>query len=145
MDKSFLTFQLDTSTCAVDISQVLEVLTFQNITPVPGSEPYIEGLIYSRGQGIKVINLRKRFGMEKRDTDKNTKIVVISINTITDEGEKTNLYGLVADRVLDVQRLDDERTSQSAKTNIPKEDISQILSTDDGDVIVLAFEGLLKN
>lgn len=145
MNKSFLTFLLDSNICAVDIATVLEVLTFENITPVPGSEPYIEGLIFSRGQGIKVINLRKRFGMESKAADKNTKIVVISVTAETEEGEKTNLYGLVADKVLDVQTLDDEATVQDIKTNIPQGDISQILATDNGNVLVLAFEGLLKN
>ena len=59
MKNSFLTFLLDSNICAVEITNVLEVLNYGNFTIMPGAKNYIEGLIYSREQGITVINLRK--------------------------------------------------------------------------------------
>ena len=75
MKNSFLTFLLDSNICAVDISNVLEVLNYGNFTVIPGAKNYIEGLIYSREQGITVINLRKKFALKDREADKNTKKV----------------------------------------------------------------------
>ena len=125
MKNSFLTFLLDSNICAVDISNVLEVLNYGNFTVIPGAKNYIEGLIYSREQGITVINLRKKFALKDREADKNTKIVVISVKKQEGETEKTTLYGLVADRVLDVQLLEEDEIQEKYKTSIPKQNIKR--------------------
>lgn len=143
MKKSFLTFLLDSNICAVEISSVLEVLNYGNFTAIPGTKDYIEGLIYSRGQGITVINLRKKFGLKNKEIDKNTKIIVISVVKKVDETEKTTLYGLVADKVLDVQSLEeDEQAKTKCKTSIPKENILKILKTENSNIFILGFEDL---
>ncbi len=143
MKKSFLTFLLDSNVCAVEISSVLEVLNYGNFTAIPGAKDYIEGLIYSRDQGITVINLRKKFGLKNKEVDKNTKIIVISVVKKVEETEKTTLYGLVADKVLDVQTLDeDEESKTKCKTSIPKENILKILKTETSNVFILGLGDL---
>ena len=143
MKNSFLTFLLDSNICAVDISNVLEVLNYGNFTVIPGAKNYIEGLIYSREQGITVINLRKKFALKDREADKNTKIVVISVKKQEGETEKITLYGLVADRVLDVQFLEEDEIQEKYKTTIPKENIKKALKLEDKTVFVLEMGDLL--
>ena len=142
MKNSFLTFLLDSNICAVDISNVLEVLNYGNFTVIPGAKNYIEGLIYSREQGITVINLRKKFALKDREADKNTKIVVISVKKQEGETEKISLYGLVADRVLDVQFLEEDEIQEKYKTTIPKENIKKSLKLEDKTVFVLEMGDL---
>ncbi|WP_178844203.1 chemotaxis protein CheW [uncultured Treponema sp.] len=142
MKNSFLTFLLDSNICAVDISNVLEVLNYGNFTVIPGAKNYIEGLIYSREQGITVINLRKKFALKDREADKNTKIVVISVKKQEGETEKITLYGLVADRVLDVQFLEEDEIQEKYKTTIPKENIKKALKLEDKTVFVLEMGDL---
>lgn len=142
MKNSFLTFLLDSNICAVEISNVLEVLNYGNFTVMPGAKNYIEGLIYSREQGITVINLRKKFALKDREADKNTKIVVISVKKQEGETEKTTLYGLVADRVLDVQLLEEDEIQEKYKTSIPKQNIKKALKLEDKSVFVLEMEDL---
>ena len=142
MKNSFLTFLLDSNICAVDISNVLEVLNYGNFTVIPGAKNYIEGLIYSREQGITVINLRKKFALKDREADKNTKIVVISVKKQEGETEKITLYGLVADRVLDVQFLEEDEIQEKYKTTIPKENIKKALKLEDKAVFVLEMGDL---
>lgn len=142
MKNSFLTFLLDSNICAVEISNVLEVLNYGNFTVIPGAKNYIEGLIYSREQGITVINLRKKFALKDREADKNTKIVVISVKKQEGETEKTTLYGLVADRVLDVQLLEEDEIQEKYKTSIPKQNIKKALKLEDKSVFVLEMEDL---
>lgn len=142
MKNSFLTFLLDSNICAVDISNVLEVLNYGNFTVIPGAKNYIEGLIYSREQGITVINLRKKFALKDREADKNTKIVVISVKKQEGETEKITLYGLVADRVLDVQLLEEDEIQEKYKTTIPKENIKKALKLEDKTVFVLEMGDL---
>lgn len=142
MKNSFLTFLLDSNVCAVEISNVLEVLNYGNFTVIPGAKNYIEGLIYSREQGITVINLRKKFALKDREADKNTKIVVISVKKQEGETEKITLYGLVADRVLDVQLLEEDEIQEKYKTTIPKENIKKALKLEDKNVFVLEMGDL---
>lgn len=142
MKNSFLTFLLDSNICAVEISNVLEVLNYGNFTVIPGAKNYIEGLIYSREQGITVINLRKKFALKDREADKNTKIVVISVKKQEGETEKITLYGLVADRVLDVQLLEEDEIQEKYKTTIPKENIKKSLKLEDKTVFVLEMGDL---
>ena len=142
MKNSFLTFLLDSNICAVEISNVLEVLNYGNFTVMPGAKNYIEGLIYSREQGITVINLRKKFALKDREADKNTKIVVISVKKQEGETEKTTLYGLVADRVLDVQLLEEDEIQEKYNTSIPKQNIKKALKLEDKSVFVLEMEDL---
>ena len=142
MKNSFLTFLLDSNICAVDISNVLEVLNYGNFTVIPGAKNYIEGLIYSREQGITVINLRKKFALKDREADKNTKIVVISVKKQEGESEKITLYGMVADRVLDVKFLEEDEIQEKYKTTIPKENIKKALKLEDKTVFVLEMGDL---
>ena len=142
MKNSFLTFLLDSNICAVDISNVLEVRNYGNFTVISGAKNYIEGLIYSREQGITVINLRKKFALKDREADKNTKIVVISVKKQEGETEKITLYGLVADRVLDVQFLEEDEIQEKYKTTIPKENIKKSLKLEDKTVFVLEMGDL---
>ena len=143
MKNSFLTFLLDSNICAVEITNVLEVLNYGNFTIMPGAKNYIEGLIYSREQGITVINLRKKFGLKEKEPDKNTKIIVISVKKQEGESEKITLYGLVADQVLDVQNLvEDDEVEARCKISIPRENIKKILKFEDKNIFILGLEDL---
>lgn len=143
MKNSFLTFLLDSNICAVEITNVLEVLNYGNFTIMPGAKNYIEGLIYSREQGISVINLRKKFSLKEKEPDKSTKIIVISVKKQEGESEKITLYGLVADKVLDVQNLEeDDEAETKSKCSIPRENIKKVLKFEDKNIFVLGLEDL---
>lgn len=143
MKNSFLTFLLDSNICAVEITNVLEVLNYGNFTIMPGAKNYIEGLIYSRDQGISVINLRKKFSLKEKEPDKSTKIIVISVKKQEGESEKITLYGLVADKVLDVQNLEeDDEAETKSKCSIPRENIKKVLKFEDENIFVLGLEDL---
>lgn len=143
MKNSFLTFLLDSNICAVEITNVLEVLNYGNFTIMPGAKNYIEGLIYSRDQGISVINLRKKFSLKEKEPDKSTKIIVISVKKQEGESEKITLYGLVADKVLDVQNLEeDDEAETKSNCSIPRENIKKVLKFEDKNIFVLGLEDL---
>ncbi|MCR5171272.1 MAG: chemotaxis protein CheW [Treponema sp.] len=141
MQKSVLTFFLDQNLCAVDITHVLEVVNLGTPTPIPCADPYIEGLIYSRNQGLTVINLRKKFGLAEQTIDKNTKIIVIEVTKSTEENpDQVSLYGLVADEVMDVVLIDDESLADNVKTSIPQQNIESIIRHDGKTIIMLNFK-----
>ncbi len=93
----FVTFTLGNEEYAVDILNVQEINRITDITQVPNSPQYVEGVINLRGKVIPVINLRKKFGMEDKPTDDTSRIIIMEISEITN--------GLIVDSVSEVLRI----------------------------------------
>ncbi len=94
-------FYLKEEEFAVDIQQLREVLKFTSITPLPRTSDFIEGVINLRGEVIPVIDLRKRFGMEEKEKDDKTRIIIVEIDS--------NLIGLIVDQVSEVLHLTNDQ------------------------------------
>jgi purine-binding chemotaxis protein CheW len=63
----------------VPILAVQEIVSHQDITPVPRMAPHIRGVINLRGRVLTVIDLRIRLGMEPSAPTKKTCIVVAQV------------------------------------------------------------------
>jgi len=92
-----VSFNVGSEEFGVDILKVHEINRMTEITRVPKAPEFVEGVINLRGKIIPIIDLRKRFGMEQKDKDKNTRIVVVEINEQT--------IGFVVDSVSEVIRM----------------------------------------
>ncbi len=92
-----VSFTIDNEEFGVDILLVQEINRMIQITKVPNSPPFIEGVINLRGRIIPVIDLRVKLGMQKKGHDKNTRIVVVEVK------EKT--VGFIVDAVQEVLRI----------------------------------------
>jgi len=98
----YLTFKLDEELYAIDVSQVREILDLTGITRVPQSADYMRGVINVRGSVIPVIDLKLKFGMQRTESSKDTRIVVMEI----DGGDEATILGAMADSVHDVIELE---------------------------------------
>ena len=92
-----VTFALGSEEYGVDIAQVQEINRMVTITHVPRAPKFMEGVINLRGQLIPIIDLRLRFGMERSERTKNTRIVVTEIDA--------KRIGMVVDSVSEVLRV----------------------------------------
>lgn len=92
-----VSFNIGSEEFGVDILKVQEINRMVEITRVPQAPPYVEGVINLRGKVIPIVDLRKRFNIEEREYDKNTRIVVVDISG--------NIMGMVVDSVSEVLRL----------------------------------------
>ena len=90
-------FQLGNEEYGIDILKVQEINRVAEITKIPQSPDFVEGVINLRGNIIPIIDLRKRFHMPEREHDKQTRIVVGEIEGRT--------VGLIVDAVSEVIRL----------------------------------------
>ena len=93
-DLQVVAFGLKNEEFAIDIQQLREVLKYVNITPLPQSAEFIEGVINLRGDVIPVVDLRKRFGISEGSVDTKTRIIIVEISG--------SLLGLVVDQVSEV-------------------------------------------
>jgi len=95
-----VTFMLVNQEYAVDILNVQEINRISEITKVPNSPAYMEGVINLRGKVIPVINLRTKMGFSEKEIDDNSRIIVADINGVT--------KGLLVDSVSEVLRIPSE-------------------------------------
>ena len=112
MAHPYLTFRLADSQYAVEVINVQEVLEYQHITRVPCAENWMEGLISSRDQGISVVNLRRKFALDDKEPDKNTRIIVMEMKPSEDE---TVIFGAIADSVQEVIEIPDDEIEPPPK------------------------------
>ena len=92
-----VTFSIGEEEFGVNILKVQEIIRTMEITKVPRSPDFVEGVINLRGKVIPIIDLRRRFGLAPRPEDKDTRIIVIEINSI--------IVGFVVDAVSEVLRI----------------------------------------
>ena len=92
------TFHLDNLEFGVDILQQREVLRMMPVTKMPCSVGFIEGVINLRGEIIPIINLRARFGMPRKDFDRQTRILNIEVTG-------SLVVGFIVDCVGHVRRM----------------------------------------
>lgn len=92
-----VTFSIGEEEFGVNILKVQEINRTMEITKVPRSPAFVEGVINLRGKVIPIIDLRRRFGLVPKPEDKDTRIIVIEINNV--------IVGFVVDAVSEVLRI----------------------------------------
>ncbi|MED2973303.1 chemotaxis protein CheW [Fictibacillus sp. B-59209] len=104
-----IVFQLENEEYGVDVHQVKSIERVSHITRIPRTPGFVKGVINLRGIVTPIIDLRSRFEMEEKQTDENTRIIIVN----TDEME----VGLIVDSandVLDIPTADIEPTPEVA-------------------------------
>jgi purine-binding chemotaxis protein CheW len=82
-NSTFIIFELANTSYGISSEVVQQMEMIDRITPVPKAQPFVEGVVFSRGQVIPVLNLRVKFGLEKIPYDLRTRLIVIHINQRT--------------------------------------------------------------
>jgi purine-binding chemotaxis protein CheW len=96
----YLLFTLGEELYGIAIASVTEIIEMQKITEVPDMPGYIKGVINLRGRVIPVMNLRSRFGMEEKEYDDRTCIVVVEV-------DKSSM-GFIVDTVAEVYDIQEK-------------------------------------
>ncbi|OEU67505.1 MAG: chemotaxis protein CheW [Desulfovibrio sp. S3730MH75] len=92
-----VTFSIAEEEFGVDILAVQEIIRTMEITKVPRAPVFVEGVINLRGKVIPIVDLRSKFGLETREHDQSTRIIVIEITSM--------IIGFVVDSVSEVLRI----------------------------------------
>ena len=73
----YILFSVAGTTYALPSQQVAHVEMVEQITRVPNAPAFVDGVVFSRGQGIPAVNMRARFGFERADRDLRTRLLVV--------------------------------------------------------------------
>ena len=81
--ETFIFFELAGTTYGIPSQVVQQMEMVERITPVPNALSFVEGVVFSRGQVVPVLNLRVRFGFEKIPYNIRSRLIVIHTNNRT--------------------------------------------------------------
>jgi purine-binding chemotaxis protein CheW len=93
----FVVFAANGSEYALPAEQVLQMESFEGATAVPGTAPYIAGVVQIRGRVLPVVDLRLRFGGTPGERVLDNRIVV------GQHGDR--VVGLLVDSAREVVKL----------------------------------------
>jgi purine-binding chemotaxis protein CheW len=92
-----LVFKIGEEEFGIDILKVQEINRMMQITKVPNSPEFIDGVVNLRGRIIPVIDLRTRLNMSRIEHDNRTRIIVVDLSGVT--------VGFIVDEVSEVLRI----------------------------------------
>ncbi|MEK6791533.1 MAG: chemotaxis protein CheW [Deltaproteobacteria bacterium] len=133
-----VTFRLGQEEFSLDILKVQEIIRHMELTRVPRSPDFVEGVINLRGRVIPVLDLRKRFGLPDAEDTSATRIIVVEVEGVT--------VGLKVDGVSEVLRInaDTVEPPPALVTNIESDYIKGVGKLDNRLLILLDVSKILS-
>jgi purine-binding chemotaxis protein CheW len=133
-----VSFIIGSEEFGVDILCVQEINRMLQITKVPNAPEYVSGIINLRSRVIPVINLRHRLGLPPKDTDNNTRIIVVEVSGKT--------VGFIVDSVKEVIRIPQNITEAPPElvAGINSEFIKAVGKLSDRLLILIDLEKILS-
>jgi purine-binding chemotaxis protein CheW len=92
-----VSFTIENEEFGVDILKVQEINRMFQITKVPNSPEFVDGVINLRGRVIPVLDLRTKLSLPRKAHDKDTRIIVVELDGRT--------IGFIVDKVKEVLRI----------------------------------------
>jgi purine-binding chemotaxis protein CheW len=131
-----VSFEVGEEEYAVPILSVQEINRMMQITRVPQSPPFVEGVINLRGKIIPVIDLRKRFGLTELENSDDVRIIVVEVSN--------RVIGFTVDRVNEVLRINSNivEPPPSMVCGLDTEYVQGVGKLDDRLLILLHLEKL---
>lgn len=133
-----VTFRLQDEIYGINVMRVQEVLRVTEIAPVPGAPHYVLGIINLRGNVVTVIDTRERLGLDAKDMDESTRIVIIEADKL--------VVGILVDAVAEVVDL---RTSEiESAPSVGNDESSKYIQgvvSRDGELLILVDLNKLLN
>ena len=133
-----VTFLIGDETYGVGVEKVKEIIGMTDITHVPNAASLMEGVINLRGSVVPVVNLRKKFRMQKREYDNYTVIIIVEV--------KDRLIGMIVDSVSDVVNIpiSSIQSTPHFTTKIKTDFIEGIGRIDENLIILLDVDMILS-
>jgi len=93
---------------AVESAWVREVYPLKDITPLPGTPPFVLGIINVRGQIVSVVDLKKFFDLPAKGLTDFNKVIIVR--------DELMEFGLLADEVRGVRQILQQEIQPSLPT-----------------------------
>ncbi|MGM5484685.1 MAG: chemotaxis protein CheW [Nanobdellota archaeon] len=138
--RQVVVFKLADEEFGVNIDEVKEIIRMEQITKIPNTEDYINGVINLRGKIIVVLDLAKKLGLKSKEADHNTRIIVIE--------KDNNTVGMVVDSATEVLSIKGENIEEAPAVvtkKVSSDFIDGVGVLDERLLILLDLTKLLSN
>ena len=136
-DSHLVAFQIGAEDYAVPVHEVESIIKNAAVTAMPGSPPYVRGIMNLRGRVTSVVDLRERFGMEPTEPTEETRILVAHVHGAT--------LGVMVDSVSEVLTVKEEDIKAPPVEIVGQSEasISGVMHLDDRLVALIDFAAVL--
>lgn len=136
-ENQLVIFDLNSQKYAIPVLNTQEIIKMVDVTPVPRTDRYVEGVINLRGRIVPVINLNKRLGLPVTEPTRDTRIVVV------EKGDAS--VGMIVDKVQEVGRYSDEEVEEPESVMRDNEFITGVIKKEDALWLLLRLDKVLPN
>lgn len=81
--ESFILFELAGAFYALRSRDIQQLEMVGQVTPVPNAPAFVDGVVSVRGQVIPAVNLRARFGFDRKHADVRSRLLIVKTNERT--------------------------------------------------------------
>ncbi len=133
-----LEFKVANNYYGINVAKIREILTYQPVTPVPNSHPFVEGIFMPRDTMISVINLRSCLGYES-DPNVEGLFFITNFNSLN--------TAFHVDEVLGIHRVSwEEINTPDSTINAEDAGVSTgVIKLENRLVVILDFEKIVSN
>jgi purine-binding chemotaxis protein CheW len=109
----YVIIKVENQNFGISTENVEKILKLVNISKIPDSSYYVEGVINYQEQILPLINIKKLFNMSETGVDDNSSIIIIY------EGDKK--AGIIVDEVDDIEETADDKNSGKVQSQYIEE------------------------
>lgn len=137
-EKQIISFRLNEQEFGIEVKDIKEIIRYDyNISEIPNSPDFVEGMINLRGVLVPVIDLRKFFDMKIKEKDDSTRVIIV-IN-------HDRLFGFTVDKVNEVLRVSDDLISSPPVFAEDNGYIYEVIKKQDRLILMLSANKILEN
>lgn len=123
----------------INVAKVLEIMVYQQVTPVPNTHPYVEGLFMPRDKIISVISLRKCLGYPA-ESDKPGLLFITNFNNLDTAFHVDEVLGIHRVSWEEIHTPDSTISSGEGNQGVA----TGVLKYDDRLIVLLDFEKIIS-
>jgi two-component system chemotaxis response regulator CheV len=120
----------------INVAKVLEIMPYEEVTPIPNSNPLVEGIFMPRDTIISVINLRKCLGYEDADS-KDGLLFITNFNNLNTGFHVDTVLGIHRVSWKDINEPDSTISSDAGGT------ATGVLKWEDRLIVIIDFEKIV--
>ncbi len=132
-------FKLDNEEYGLDIMKVSGIEKYQKVVKTPNSPAYIEGIINLRGEVLPIYSLRKKFSLQQKEPDDETKIIVVNTNDMK--------IGFVVDSVKEILYISEDQIEPAPKiiAGITRRYIKSVAKQEESMIILIDIDLIVSD
>lgn len=133
-----IVFQLIDKEYAISVDVVQGIEKMLSISRVPKTPPYVKGVLNLRGAVTPIVDLRARFGLEVKEMDESTRIIIVTLEDYD--------VGLIVDAANDVLDIPVESIEPQPEVvgSVEVDFISGVAKVDKRLLVMLNLEKVLE-